>query len=440
MGAQASPTNRLDKSARRAMFASTLGTLIEWYDYALYGVAAGLIISPLFFPSAQPGTGVLLAFATFAVGFVVRPIGGLIIAHLGDTIGRKPAMILTIVLMGAATTGIGLLPTAEQIGVWAAVLLVVLRAIQGFGAGAELSGALTVAAEFTPDSRQGFFTGIINGVAAGGTAVAQLAFLAVIALPDDALYSWGWRVPFLFSAVLFVLALWIRNKLEESPEYLAAKESTETKKEKGIPLTAVFKESPRKAVLSIILWTGHNANIYVILTFSLGYMTSSIGMPLQSAILVCVVANVLGCLISPLWGMIGDRFGHRKVYALVMVFAALWAMPLFMMMQSGNVKLAFVALLIGSVVTLGGTSGTAGAVTTEIFPAEFRYSGVAAAKEINAAVIAGPTPFIATALIAVAGGGTWLAAIYIIVCCLVTIYALHALDKIMKKEPANVAA
>lgn len=215
---------KLSSGARRAIFAATLGTLIEWYDYALYGVAAGLVISPLFFPGAVGDTAALVAFATFAVGFLIRPIGGLAIAHLGDTIGRKPALILTIVLMGIATTGIGLLPTAAQIGIWAPILLVFLRALQGFGAGAELAGALTVAAEYTPASRRGFFTGLINGVGAAGSAVAMLAFILVSNATDDAFLEWGWRIPFLFSAVLFILALYIRRTLDESPEYLAAKE------------------------------------------------------------------------------------------------------------------------------------------------------------------------------------------------------------------------
>lgn len=233
--------------ARRAIRASMIGTLIEWYDYALYGAAAGLIISRLFFPEFLSTAGTLAAFATFAVGFVIRPIGGVVIAHIGDRYGRKPAMILTITLMGLATVGIGLLPTAESIGLWAPVLLVIFRCIQGFGAGAELAGAFTMVAEYTPPEKRGFYTGLINATPAAGTLLATFSFLAVSTLPTDVLFGWAWRVPFLASAVLFLVALYIRNRLEETPEYVeaVAKRSSEAASSK-IPLAQLLSTSSRR--------------------------------------------------------------------------------------------------------------------------------------------------------------------------------------------------
>lgn len=421
---------KLSAGARKAMFAATLGTLIEWYDYALYGVAAGLVISPLFFPDAVGSAAALAAFATFAVGFLIRPLGGLAIAHLGDTIGRKPALILTIVLMGIATTGIGLLPTAAQIGIWAPILLVFLRVLQGFGAGAELAGALTVAAEYTPASRRGFFTGLINGVGAAGSAVAMVAFILVNNFTGEAFLEWGWRIPFLFSAVLFVLALYIRRTLDESPEYLAAKEKSEKQAAANkIPLAKLFKASPKRMVLGILLWTGHNANIYIVLTFALGYLTNTVGLVRDDALLITLVATAIGCIASPWWGSVADRYGAKQVYAGVMIFCALFSVPLFLMMGSGNFWLALLGLSLASAITLGGTSGSAGAVTTNLFPTEYRFSGVAVSKEISAAAIAGPTPFIATALIAVNDGQPWLAALYISLCCVVTLIALYAMGR-----------
>lgn len=420
----------LTAGARKAIFAATLGTLIEWYDYALYGVAAGLVISPLFFPDAVGSTAALAAFATFAVGFFIRPIGGLVIAHLGDTIGRKPALILTILLMGVATTGIGLLPTAAQIGIWAPILLVVLRIMQGFGAGAELAGALTVAAEYTPANRRGFFTGLINGVGAAGSAVAMIAFILVNQFTGEAFLEWGWRIPFLFSAVLFVLAMYIRRTLDESPEYLAAKLKSEQQAEAHkIPLAKLFQASPKRMVLGILLWTGHNANIYIVLTFALGYLTNTVGFTRSDALSITLTATAIGCIASPWWGAIADRYGAKQVYASVMVFCALYSIPLFLMMSSGNYWLALVGLGLASAITLGGTSGSAGAVTTNLFPTEYRFSGVAVSKEISAAAIAGPTPFIATALIALNDGQPWLAALYISLCCVVTLIALYAMGR-----------
>lgn len=186
-----SAPDRMTPGAKRALIASTVGTVIEWYDYALYGAAAGLIIAPLFFPGSLPGAGEMLAFATFAVGFLVRPLGGLIIAHFGDRFGRKPALLLTIILMGFATMAIGLLPTAAVAGIWAPIMLVILRTLQGFGAGAELAGALTVVAEFAPPSRRGFYTAIVMGAPPAGATIATLAFLAATMLPGDGLMTWG---------------------------------------------------------------------------------------------------------------------------------------------------------------------------------------------------------------------------------------------------------
>ena len=422
-------SKKLTPSGRRAMFASVTGTVIEWYDYGLYGVAAGLIISPLFFPSAIGDTGLILAFATFAVGFIIRPIGGLVIAHLGDRFGRKPALILTIVLMGVATTAIGLLPTASAIGIWAPILLVTFRALQGFGAGAELAGALTVAAEFTPESRRGFFTGMINGIGAMGTVLALFAFLAVSAVPEDLLLAGVWRIPFLFSIVLFFIALYIRKRLDETPEYLAAKAKNDEEKKKAIPLGEVFKSSPRRAILAILMWTGHNANSYVVMVFALGYLTNTVCVDATAALGSVLVAAIAGSVLAPLWGALGDRVGHKQVFAGVMIFGALFAVPMFMMLNTGNWMVQTLALVIASGVTFGGTSGTAGAVTTNLFPARFRYSGVAAAKEINAAAIAGPTPFIAAALVSANGGEPWLAAMYVSVCCVVTVVSLAALGR-----------
>lgn len=416
---------KLTGGQRRAMFAATLGTLIEWYDYALYGVAAGLVISPLFFPQAIGDTAAIVAFATFAVGFLVRPLGGLVIAHIGDTIGRKPALILTILLMGIATTAIGVLPTAAQIGIWAPILLVFLRALQGFGAGAELSGALTVAAEYTPASRRGFFTGVINGVGAVGSAIAMIAFMLVSQMENEAFLSWGWRIPFLFSAVLFVLALYIRRTLEESPEYLAAKEKSELQaKEAHIPLAQVFRSSPRRMILGILLWTGHNANAYIVLAFALSYLTNTVGFTRTEGLTITLAATLLGCFAAPFWGAVADKRGAKQVYGWTMVFGALFAIPLFMMMSTGQFWIAMLGLCIASGIVLGGTSGSAGAVTTNLFPPEFRFSGVAVSKEISAAAIAGPTPFIAAALVAANGGQPWYTATYVAACCLVTVISL----------------
>lgn len=419
---QKSAKYRLNPQARRAINASLIGTLIEWYDYALYGAAAGLIISRLFFPDFLSTAGTLAAFATFAVGFVIRPVGGVIIAHIGDKHGRKPAMILTIVLMGAATVGIGLLPTADSIGIWAPVLLVFFRCVQGFGAGAELAGAFTMVAEYTPQEKRGFYTGLLNATPAAGTMLATLSFLAVSSLPADVLFGWAWRVPFLASALLFFVALYIRNRLEETPEYtLAAEKRAQSTKEHSVPLADLLKNSGRRVIAGFMAVTGLNANLYVLTAFSLAFLTRTAGMSRTDALIAVVVSSAFGIIGSPIGGLLTDRYGARKILAFGGIFGAIFAFPLFLSMQSGNLGLVILAMSVSNAITLGACLGSQGTFLTNLFPTRYRFSGVALSRELNGALIAGTTPLIATALIAAADGGIWMAAMYIVLCSLVTV-------------------
>ena len=416
---------RLDPRARRALNASMVGTLIEWYDYALYGAAAGLVISQLFFPQAISSAGTLAAFATFAVGFVVRPIGGVIVAHIGDKYGRKPAMILTIVLMGAATVGIGLLPTALDIGFWAPALLVVFRCLQGFGAGAELAGAFTLVAEYTPQEKRGFYTGLLNATPAAGTTLATIAFLIVSTLPTDVLLGWAWRLPFLLSGILFFVALYIRRRLEETPAYTeAAEKRGRTAEKHKIPLAELFQKSGRNLIAGTLATTGLNANLYVLTAFSIAFLTGSVGLSRTDALTAVIVSSVFGMVGAPIGGLLTDKFGARKVLIFGGAFGAVFAFPMFMAMQSGNLPIVIAGMSIGQAVTMGACLGSQGKFLTNLFPTRYRFTGVATAREVNGAVIAGTTPLVATALVAAVGGAIWLAALYIAFCSLVTVFAV----------------
>lgn len=417
--------HRLTPGARRALFAATVGTLIEWYDYALYGAAAALVITPLFFPTTLESAGDMAAFATFAVGFIFRPLGGIIISHIGDRVGRKPAMILTIVLMGAATVGIGLLPTAASIGVWAAVLLVLLRILQGFGAGAELAGAMTVVAEYVPVKRRGLFTGIVLATPPAGTMLATLSFLAVSGLDRSVLLGWAWRIPFLVSAVLFFLALFIRQRLEETPEYVdAAARQYENRKEHAIPIRELFTKSTKNVLIALLSVTGHNANNYILATFSLSFLTRTVGLPQSQALTAVLIAAVFGIIGSPIGGWLADRFAPGRIMAFSSILGILYAFPLFLAMRSGNIVVAAIALAFGYLVVLGTSSGAQGAFLTNLFPIRYRYSGVAVAREINGALVAGNTPLIAAALISAAHGGIHLAALYLMGTFVVSLLAV----------------
>ncbi|AVL98188.1 MFS transporter [Microbacterium sp. str. 'China'] len=414
--------------ARRAIAAAYFGTLIEWYDYALYGAAAGLVIGPLFFPDVIPASASMLAFATFAVGFVVRPLGGLLISHLGDRVGRKPAMILTIVLMGIATVGIGVLPTAEAIGLAAPILLILFRFIQGFGAGAELAGALTLVAEYAPEPRRGRVIGLVTSGAPGGAFLATLAFTFASMLPGDVLLGWAWRIPFLVSAVLFVLALWIRRRLEETPEYRDAVANAEHAATK-VPLAELFRRSPRELILGFFSVCGHNVTNYVLSAFALSYLTLTVGMPRVEALIAVLVSSLLTAFAPVLGGVAVDRFGAKRVVVFGSVAGIVLTYPVFLSLQSGDPVLAALGMTALGVVAVGATAASTGTFLTNLFPTRYRFTGVATARELNGALVAGPTPLIATALVAAAGGGLWLVVLFVIGACLVSLLAVVATPK-----------
>lgn len=414
----------LQPGAGKALMASMIGTLVEWYDYALYGAAASLVIGPLFFGQLSTGQSVA-AFATFAVGFLARPLGGLIIAHLGDRHGRKPAMLLTILVMGVSTVGIGFLPTAHSIGVWAVVLLVALRLLQGMGAGAELTGALTLVAEYTPAAKRGFWTSLVLSMPPAGAAIATLSFLAVSGMEPQTLLGWGWRVPFLASAVLFAVAVWMRHRLEESPEYLAAMARREQSgQSQRTPLREVLSQDWRGVVLGFMGVTGHNANNYIISIASITIMTGYGHLSKGQALTAVLVASVCGIVFSPVGGWLADRFGTGRVMGIGAALGLLFAYPLFAALASGSFWLSLAALSFSYGVVLGLTSGPQGAFVANLFPTPIRFTGTALARESSGALIAGLTPMIVAWLFQVSDGGFLLAALYMAGCFLVTLLAM----------------
>jgi MFS family permease len=402
--------------------------VIEWYDYALYSAASGLVISKLFFPSLSPVAGVLAAFATFAVGFFIRPLGGIVIAHIGDKFGRKPALIFTITLMGGATVAMGFLPTFAQIGIMAPVLLVLLRLLQGFGAGAELAGAMTLVAEYAPANKRAFYTAIPNGATVIGILLAMAAFLLVTYLPEETLLSWAWRVPFLVSSVLFLVALYIRNRLDETPEYVAAMALAQARrKEQKVPIGELLRNSPKEVLFGFLSVTGHNANAYILSAFSLSYMTNTLGMSRSDGLTCVIISACFGIIGAPVFGALADRIGSAKVYIGGAVFILLMAFPLFAMLDTKSVVWAAFGMSLGYGIGFGCTAGAQGAFLANLFPTRYRFSGIALSRELNGMLIAGPTPFIASSLVALADGRPTLVAAYVMVCCALTVISVLAI-------------
>ncbi|CAO3433185.1 Uncharacterized MFS-type transporter [Azospirillum endophyticum] len=415
---------------RRAVTAATIGTVIEWFDYTLYGAASGLVINRLFFPQFSELGGVLAAFATFAVGFFIRPLGGVVIAHFGDRFGRKPALVFTIASMGLATVAMGLLPTYSDVGILAPILLVLFRLLQGFGAGAEYAGAVTLVSEYAAPGRRSLLTAILQSATVVGIMLATLCFLAVSSAPEAVLLGWAWRIPFLVSAVLFVVALYIRRNLDETPEYVEAMERAARKRrEHKVPVGELLRHSPKELLFGFLSVTGHNANAYILSAFALSYMTNTLGMPRVEALSAVVIAAFTGIVTTPIMGAIADRIGNAKVYIFGAAFTFLFAIPFFALLDTKNVVLATLAMSLGYGLGFGGLAGAQGAFLANLFPTRYRFSGIALTREINSLLIAGPTPFIASALVAAAGGSPRYVAAYLMVCCALTIVAVAVIRR-----------
>ena len=402
---------------RRVIMASMIGTTIEWYDFFLYGSAASLIFKDLFFPQFDPLTGTILSFATYAVGFVARPIGGIVFGHFGDRIGRKRLLMLSLVMMGIATVLIGLLPTYSQIGIWAPVGLVALRLVQGFAVGGEWGGAVLMAAEHGDARRRGFWTSWPQaGVAAG--FILGAGFLALMAaVQDDAAFrAWGWRVPFLLSFILVIVGWYIRNRVSESAMFERALEEAESPPR--LPAIDVVRERPLAILLGAGLRVGENISYYVLTVYSLSYLVDGLKHSKSFALNALLIASVFQFLAIPSFGALSDRIGRRAVYAFGGFGLAAWSFALFPLLASGN-TLAIVAALVVGLVFHGAMYGTQAAMIAELFPTRIRYSGASIAYQLTAIFAGSLAPIIAVWMYRQYGSAVPVS-IYVGVACLIS--------------------
>src|SRR4051812_24942915 len=380
---------------RRVVLASAIGTTIEWYDFFLYGSAAALIFNKLFFPEYDPLTGTLLSFATYALGFVARPIGGIVFGHYGDRIGRKRLLMLSLILMGVATALIGLLPIYEKIGVAAPVALIFLRLVQGFAVGGEWGGAVLLAAEHGDAERRGFWASWPQaGVPAGNLLAARnLAFLARVQSDGDFL-AWGWRIPFLLSAVLVAVGWWIRMSVAESRTFEKEMEAEAPPK---VPALDVLRERPRALLTGAGLRIGENIGYYIITTFSITWMTEVAQLSRGQALNAILIGAAIHFAAIPLLARLSDRIGRRPVYAFGALGLAAFGFAFFPMLASGSGAQVIAAIVV-ALVLHGAMYGPQAAFIAELFPTRIRYSGVSIAYQLTSIVAGSLAPIIALAL------------------------------------------
>ena len=382
------------RELRKVVGASLIGTTIEWFDFFIYGVASALVFNRLFFPSFEPLIGTLLAFSTYALGFLARPLGGVIFGHFGDRIGRKALLMISLFAMGLSTTAIGLLPTYETVGVWAPVLLIALRLIQGFAVGGEWGGAVLIVAEIAPPRWRGFWTSWPQVGAPAGNLLAAAVFAAVTyGLDEQSFQAWGWRLPFLSSIVLVLVGWWLRRAVSESAVFREeAREGVER-----FPAAEVLRGHTRALLTGCGLRFGENLCYYVAATFVMTYVTEIRGGSRAMVLDAVLIGSVLECLTMPLFAALSDRIGRRPVYAAGAAVVALCYLGFFQLIDTGQpalMTLAISAIMIAH----GAMYAPQGAFITELFPTRLRYSGASIAYQATSILAGSLAPMIALAL------------------------------------------
>ena len=418
--------------ARRAAWGSFAGAVVDWYDFLLYGITAALVFNREFFPQIGPAMGTLAAFATFGVGFLFRPLGGIIFGHFGDRLGRKRMLMMTVWMMGIATACIGLLPSFNQIGWWAPVLLVFLRAVQGFAVGGEWGGAALLSVENAPQGTKACYSsGVQVGYGVGLLLSTGLVSLISSLTSDQQFLSWGWRVPFLFSVVLVLIALWIRNGMAESQEFEAQQsQDNAPQMKKRLPVVEALLRHPGAFLLIIALRLCELLTMYIVTAFALNYSTQNLGLPRELFLNIGLLVGGLSCLTIPCFAWLADRFGRRRIYITGALIGTLSGFPFFMALESQSVFwILFFALMLANIAH-DMVVCVQQPMFTELFGASYRYSGAGVGYQVASVVGGGFTPFIAAALVTFSGGSWHSVALYLTAGCL-----LSAL--MMKKHPVD---
>ncbi|MCT1550144.1 MFS transporter [Brevibacterium casei] len=414
------------KRAVRSLQSGTIGAIVEWYEYTIYGTSAALVFGTLFFPELAPGVGQIVALASFGVGFLARPLGAFVAGHLGDRIGRKSTLILTFSIMTAATALIGFLPTYAQIGIAAPILLTVLRLAQGFAVGGEWGGAAIIAVENAPRGKRGFFgswpqIGVSAGLLLGTAAVSFSAWIS-----GDQFEAWGWRLPFLLSIILAGVGFYIRLRASESPAFIEEKARQEASQQKQkAPLAVLFRDHRKPLVIAIFGRFAEAGNYYLFTVFVLSYVTTNLGVDSNVGLTASMIGAALNIAVIPLYGALSDRIGRPKTFLLGGALIILLTIPIFLFVQTGTIWGVVVGVSLFLGLGHGMVYAPMPALYCELFPTAVRYSGISVGYQMASILLASFTPALAAAMVLWSGGSLWPVMAFVIVCTIIAMIAIH---------------
>ncbi len=406
--------------AQRAALGSFVGAVVDWYDFLLYGIVAALVFNAAFFPKVSPTMGTLAAFATFGVGFLFRPLGGIVFGHYGDRLGRQRMLVLTVMMMGLSTVAIGLLPAFSTIGWWAPALLVTLRAIQGFAVGGEWGGAALMAVESAPRDKKAFYSSGVQ-VGYGVGLVLATGFVSLLShwLGDAAFRSWGWRLPFVFSVVLVAIGLWVRSSMDESAEFVEKVEHRQRKVK--LPVIEALTRHPKAFAYIVALRLAELFSMYIVTAFAFSYSTTNLGMSRDLFLNIGLLVGAISCVTIPCFAWLADRFGLKRIYLIGAAIGLACAVPFFVALEArATVWIVVFSVLLANI-GHDMVVSVQQPLFTELFGAEYRYSGAGVGYQFASVVGGGFTPFIAVALTSLAGGSWHLVAGYLAIGCLISL-------------------